>query len=201
MSEIAVVDNGVGMDRTTLRCALKFGDGTRLDRSSRGIGRFGVGLPQSSISQCKRVDIWTWQNGATNAFHCYLDLEEIKISGRKDVPEVMPEAVPDKWLEIADNVSAPTGTLVVWSQLDRVRWSGGTKTLERTAELCGRIYRKFLTDDKKKISINLILGSDEIWLLSVPEQSRLSPERSSLFDNTFLLLRNRSGPNNVCDVQ
>ena len=105
VSEIAVVDNGVGMDRTTLRRALKFGDGTRLDRSSRGIGRFGVGLPQSSISQCKRVDIWTWQNGATNAFHCYLDLEEIKTSGRKDVPEVMPEAVPDRWLEIADNVS------------------------------------------------------------------------------------------------
>ena len=161
VSEIAVVDNGVGMDRTTLRRALKFGDGTRLDRSSRGIGRFGVGLPQSSISQCKRVDIWTWQNGATNAFHCYLDLEEIKTSGRKDVPEVMPEAVPDRWLEIAENVSAPTGTLVVWSQLDRVRWSGGTKTLKRTAELCGRIYRKFLTDDKKKISINLILGSDD----------------------------------------
>ena len=74
VSEIAVVDNGEGMDRTTLRRALKFGDGTRLDRSSRGIGRFGVGLPQSSISQCTRVDIWTWQNSAVNAFHCYLDL-------------------------------------------------------------------------------------------------------------------------------
>ena len=175
VSEIAVVDNGVGMDGTTLRRALKFGDGTRLDRSSRGIGRFGVGLPQSSISQCKRVDIWTWQNGATNAFHCYLDLEEIKISGRKDVPEVMPEAVPDRWLEIADNVSAPTGTLVVWSQLDRVRWSGGTKTLERTAELCGRIYRKFLTDDKNPISINLILGSDDSGSLAFKSNQTCLP--------------------------
>lgn len=166
VNEIAVADNGEGMDNTTLRRALKFGDGTRLNRSTRGIGRFGVGLPQSSISQCKRVDIWTWQNGASNAFHCYLDLDEIKQSGRQDVPEPVPEAVPDRWLEVADNASAPSGTIVVWSQLDRVRWSGGTKTLERTAELCGRIYRKFLTDKENPISINLVLASNssgDLW--------------------------------------
>ena len=167
VNEIAVADNGQGMDRTTLRRALKFGDGTRLDRSSRGIGRFGVGLPQSSISQCKRVDIWTWQNGAANAVHCYLDLDEIKSSGRQDVPEPVTAAVPERWLEIAENVSEPTGTLVVWSQLDRVRWSGGAKTLERTAELCGRIYRKFLTDREKPISISLTLASDESGSLSI----------------------------------
>ena len=161
VNEIAVVDNGEGMDSTTLRRALKFGDGTRLDRTKRGIGRFGVGLPQSSISQCRRVDIWTWQNGAANALHCYLDLDEIRSSGRQDVPEAVPAAVPDRWPDIADNVSEPTGTLVVWSKLDRVQWSGGAKTLERTAELCGRIYRKFLRDDKKPIAISLTLGSDE----------------------------------------
>ena len=54
ISEIAVVDNGKGMDSIILRRALRFGDGTRLDRQERGIGRFGVGLPQSSISQCQR---------------------------------------------------------------------------------------------------------------------------------------------------
>ena len=161
VSEIAVIDNGEGMDRTTLRRALKFGDGTRLDRSNRGIGRFGVGLPQSSISQCKRVDIWTWQNGAANAFHCHLDIDDIKNNGQQDVPEPTPDPVPERWWDIAENVAEPTGTLVVWSQLDRVRWSGGAKTLERTAELCGRIYRKFLADEKKPTSISLILGSEE----------------------------------------
>ena len=43
VSEIAVADNGEGMDRTTLRRALKFGDGTRLDRKKRGIGSFWCG--------------------------------------------------------------------------------------------------------------------------------------------------------------
>ena len=161
VSEIAVADNGVGMDRTTLRRALKFGDGTRKDRRKRGIGRFGVGLPQSSISQCQRVDIWTWKNGADNTFHCYLDLDEIKTSGRQDVPEPSFTKVPDRWRNVAANTSEMTGTLVVWSKLDRVRWRGGAKTLARTAELCGRVYRKFLTDSENPILINLMLASNE----------------------------------------
>ena len=86
ISEIAVADDGVGMNRTILRRALRFGDGTRLGRSSRGIGRFGVGLPAASVSQCERVDIWTWQNGADNALRCHLDLDQIK-DGATDIPD------------------------------------------------------------------------------------------------------------------
>ena len=175
VSEIAVADNGEGMNHTTLRRALKFGDGTRMDRRKQGIGRFGVGLPQSSISQCQRVDIWTWQNGADNAFHCYLDLNEIKTSGLQDVPEPTPDAVPDRWRQIVTNTFEPTGTLVVWSELDRVRWSGGAKTLERTAELCGRIYRKFLTGNENQILINLMLASDNADKLTIKSKQDCPP--------------------------
>ena len=70
---IGVLDDGVGMTPEILRLALQFGNGTHLtDR--RGIGRFGMGLPNSSISQCRRVEIWTWQNGPDNAMYTYLDL-------------------------------------------------------------------------------------------------------------------------------
>ena len=157
VTQIAVADDGDGMDRITLRRALRFGDGTRLDRQMRGIGRFGIGLPQSSISQCRRVDVWTWQNGPDNALHCYLDLDEIKNTGRSDVPEPSHKPVPQQWKSIASNTIENSGTLVVWNNLDRTRWKGGRKTLDRTAELCGRIYRKFLTDRDNKVTINLFL--------------------------------------------
>lgn len=175
VSEIAVVDNGEGMDRITLRRSLKFGDGTRKDRRRQGIGRFGVGLPQSSISQCQRVDIWTWQNGADNALHCYLDLDEINSSGRQDVPEPTDSSVPDRWRGISSNTSERTGTLVIWSQLDRVRWSGGAKTLQRTADLCGRIYRKFLTRSENQMLINLILALDNGDSLAETHQQDCAP--------------------------
>ena len=161
LSEIAVSDDGEGMDRETLRRALKFGDGTRLDRTQRGIGRFGVGLPQSSISQGRRVEVWTWQNGSDNALYCYLDLDEINAKGLQTVPPPEHSLVPDRWKSVLENTDKPTGTLVVWSKLDRVKWSGGRKTLDRTAELCGRIYRKFLTDAKKPLSVVLKPVTDE----------------------------------------
>ena len=62
VTELAVADNGEGMDARTLLDALKFGGGTRHE-SRRGIGKYGMGLPTSSMSQCKRVDVWTLQDG------------------------------------------------------------------------------------------------------------------------------------------
>ena len=175
ITEIAVSDDGEGMDGQTLRRALKFGDGTRLDRSRRGIGRFGVGLPQSSVSQCRRVDVWTWQNGSDNALHCYLDLGEISAEGLQTVPAPTHTPVPDRWKAILENTDERTGTLVVWSELDRVRWSGGRKTLERTAELCGRIYRKFLTDDEKPLTVVLKSVTAEGSQLTIGSEEECQP--------------------------
>ena len=68
VSEVAVLDDGEGMDARTLLDALKFGGGTR-HNSDRGIGKYGMGLPTSSMSQCKRVDVWTWQDGLESVWH------------------------------------------------------------------------------------------------------------------------------------
>lgn len=159
--EIAVADNGEGMDRTTLRRALRFGDGTRLGNQRRGMGRFGIGLPLATISQCRRVDIWTWQNGPSNSFHCYLSIDEVE-EGATQIPNPTLQPVPDKWLMLSSSTSETTGTLVVWSCLDRVRWKGGKTTLTRTEELCGRIYRKFITDPDHPITIELKLANADI---------------------------------------
>ena len=62
--EVAVLDDGSGMNEATLQIALQFGNGTRLDpdRAAEGMGRFGMGLPSASVSQCQRVDVWSWQS-------------------------------------------------------------------------------------------------------------------------------------------
>ena len=77
VSEIAVLDNGEGMNAKTLLEALKFDGGTRHD-STTGIGKYGMGLPTSSMSQCKRVDVWTWQDGWQSALHSSIDADEIE---------------------------------------------------------------------------------------------------------------------------
>ncbi len=151
IDRIAVLDDGIGMDPTVLRRALKFGDGTR--RARKGIGRFGMGLPYSSISQCTRVDVWSWTNGPDNANWTYLDLEALA-AGMEDVPEPKPDPLPREWHDLSEAL-AESGTLVVWSKLDRQRmdWRTAAGTLRNTELEIGRIYRRFIADGRATIRL------------------------------------------------
>ncbi len=148
---IAVLDNGTGMDPVALRRALKFGDGLG-DSGRKRIGRFGMGLPNSSMSQCTKVEVWSWTDGPGNAMYTYLDLKEID-QGLDEVPAPRRDAVPEYWRDLSEALS-DTGTLVVWTELDRVQWYGAAATLRNTEELIGRVYRHYL--DARKVEIRLV---------------------------------------------
>jgi len=153
ISQIAVLDNGAGMDSATMRMALQFGNGQYLtDRS--GIGRFGMGLPNASISQARRVEVWSWQNGPDNALYSYLDIGDIESGDMQVVPDPVHNPVPNEWRDISTQIST-SGTLVVWSELDihRLTWKSAKATLLNTERLAGRIYRHFIRDGSIRIRL------------------------------------------------
>ena len=178
LREIAVLDDGDGMDAKTLRKSLQFGNGTRLNDRS-GIGRFGMGLPNASISQAGRVDVWSWQNGADNALHTWLDVQEIREQRVRDVPPPRLNAVPEQWRRRARAIGK-TGTLVVWSKLgaDRLTWKGAKATLKNTGWLLGRIHRRFIGNKSLLIRLlggeegafeqNFVTINDPMYLTSAP---------------------------------
>lgn len=153
INQIGVLDDAKGMDAATLRMALQFGNGTRLDPSQHnGIGRFGMGLPASSMSQCRRVDVWTWQGDPEQALHTYLDLDEIVSGKLSDVPEPKVTPIPDLWRK-AGKAWAAKGTLVVWSSLDRLMWKTATALIDNSEFVIGRMYRRFLKNGKVSIRL------------------------------------------------
>src|SRR5262245_43817420 len=76
---IAVNDNGCGMPPAILQLALQFGGSTRFN-SRIGTGRYGMGLPNSSLSLARRVDVYTWTRPST-VWWSFLDIDEI-VAGR-----------------------------------------------------------------------------------------------------------------------
>ena len=159
IDQIGVIDNGSGMDATTLRMALQFGNGTRLgDRS--GMGRFGMGLPNASISQCRRVDVWTWQSGIASAVRTYIDLDEVNQGAPNEVPEPAPSKVPETWLDAAKSPVGASGTLVLWSDLDRCMWRTARTIIEHSEFLVGRMYRRFIHDGRAAIRMAAFLKRD-----------------------------------------
>lgn len=154
ISQIAVLDNGHGMTQEVLQMALQFGNGTHLKQSEQlGMGKFGMGLPASSISQCRRVEVWSWRNGVDSAFYSYLDLRDIESGELKTVPKPVGKELPDVWRKVGKSFGK-SGTLVVWSQIDRCLWKTAKALMDNSELLIGRIYRKFL--DERKASIRLV---------------------------------------------
>lgn len=145
--EISICDNGIGMDPFTLRQALRFGGSTRFgDRE--GLGRYGMGLPNASLSQARRVCVYTWQDAGTKArgkrspvvFASYLDVDEIADKRMQEVPK--PELIKDP----PTACQGPSGTLVVWKRCDRLDNRRISTTVRKLESELGRRFRHYLWD-------------------------------------------------------
>lgn len=157
IKQVAVLDNGTGMDDAVLRMALQFGNGTHLgDRN--GIGRFGMGLPSASISQCRRVEVWTWRDGPASARYSFIDLSAVEQCTMREVPLPEPRELPQLWVSAAKRIGA-TGTLVVWSALDRAMWRTANAIIKNSEFVIARMYRRFL--DEGRVSIRLAAFTEE----------------------------------------
>ena len=148
LHELAVLDNGAGMDAPMLQGSLCYGHGTRGDR--RGIGRFGMGLPNSSMSQARCLDVWSWQSGVTNALHTRLHLDDVD-QGLSEIPVPQIRPLPNAYLDASQNAFGDSGTLVLWRELDRVEWRRASTTFKHTENLLGRIYRRFLAKESERL--------------------------------------------------
>jgi len=158
--KIAVYDNAEGMSPEVLHKALAFGEGTRRGAKT-GIGKFGMGLPNASISQCNRVDVWSWQNG--ECYHSYLDLKEISNTGNETIPHPKKSSIPEEWkTKVHSNIS-DSGTLIVWSDLDRLKWKRHKAFFSNTEFTVGRMYRYFIQDNKCQIRMAAYNGQEKVF--------------------------------------
>ncbi len=167
LSEIAVADSGIGMSGGTLVTALRFG-GRGPDSQNHGVrGKYGVGLPTSSLSQCRQVDVWTWQDGISKAVHCYLSVDEID-SGRGEVPPYDTLPVPPEWVRVMRQPvsGSNSGTLVVWSILDQVNEKRAETVMRKMEQEVGRIYRRFIAEGSVDIQMSRFDANMDIAIIS-----------------------------------
>jgi hypothetical protein len=152
ISEIAILDNGSGMTVDKLETALQFGNGSNLKNTTENvIGRFGMGLPSSSISQAKKVEVYSWTDTVDNSIYSYLNVDEIVSGALSEVPFPVKKQVPDEFKKIGLKFEK-TGTLVVWSEIDRCLWKTGETIIKHSESLIGRMYRKFISSGQVNIS-------------------------------------------------
>lgn len=117
---IAIIDDGRGMSRAELLEAMRPGSRSPLEQRAPGdLGRFGLGLKTASFSQCRRLTVYTRQDGITSIARW--DLDQVAASDRWIV-NLLPDHEP---LPMANRVGRE-GTLVLWEKLDRLPQAAGT---------------------------------------------------------------------------
>lgn len=156
---VAVVDDGAGMDSATLRAALQFGGSSRFDQRN-GLGRFGMGLPNSSASQARRVEVFTWRFRATVTYS-YLDLDEVIGGIQHEVPRAKRRKVPRHLRSLC----AQSGTIVVWRRCDRLDSKRVSTLVTRISRVLGRIFRHYLWDGVQiRVNGQSLRGLDPLFL-------------------------------------
>lgn len=163
LNMVAIFDDGEGMTESELWNSLLMGEGTR--RNTKKIGKFGMGLPNSSISQCKNVTVYSWKS-PENVFSTHIDLDMPDTNGKIVAPKPMKTEIPDIWKVHSKYFkNARTGTLVVWSKLDKIQWKTAKSLIENSERLIGRLYRKYISNHKLEIRLTSFqMGSDEVTI-------------------------------------
>ncbi len=158
VTEIGFLDNGEGMSTQNLGTCLGIGASTRQTR--KGMGRFGVGLPQASLYACPEIEVYSWQNGIENAQRVYLDIDKIKDGIQTEIEDPVTAALPEVY---ANYVSYNTltesynftqsGTLVIWKKCDRIIPKTRGPLTECLEFALGQKFRYFIHDGVSKIKI------------------------------------------------
>ena len=146
VNNIIISDNGIGMEESVFNKALTFAAGTRFG-STRGLGKYGMGLPNSSVSQTKRLDVYTWQtiNGNKQMLYNYLDLDEIKEIDKPFLPNpiISPDSSQERMLKLVDLNGNDSGTVVIWKDLDRVKPKTTKHLVNHLYRHLGRMFRYY----------------------------------------------------------
>ncbi|NOX66562.1 MAG: ATP-binding protein [Chlorobi bacterium] len=185
INKIGILDNGTGMSADTLYKALEFG-ASENKKDKIGMGKFGMGLPNSSISQCTRVEVWSWKN-TNEIYYTYLDINEMKSGRLETIPQPKTNVIPDNILATLGDKLSASGTLVLWSDLDRLQWKTSASIYKHSEVLIGRMYRYYLQNGDATIWFDRYLEENDIYK---PEDN---PKKFKANDPLYLL-KNTSLP-------
>lgn len=125
-SELAVIDNGHGMEPDMIRAAVTWG-GTHREGDRSGFGRYGYGLPSSAISQGHRYTVYSKIEGG-DVWAVTIDIDEIAegdytVDGIVRVPEPQKAKLPpfiSKYIDENLGGEWSHGSIVVMERLDKL---------------------------------------------------------------------------------
>lgn len=160
IAEIVFLDDGDGMSYSEIEGCLGIGYSTRADR--KGMGRFGVGLPQASLYACPSVEVYSWQDGYENCKKVFLDINKVKNEEQTKIEDPISAEIPKaykKYLtyKVVEDKKVydftKHGTFVIWKNCDRVVPKTVDFLCKKLDFALGQKFRYFIDEGKSAIRL------------------------------------------------
>jgi hypothetical protein len=187
-SWVRIADDGDGMSTGMISEAMRLGSGTR-NYGDTDLGKFGLGLKTASLSQARCITVASRIDPKRRTLDCrILDLDDVVARDRWEI--IHPAAV-DRPSEAVSPLKDTTGTVVVWTNLDRVLsrkdpfggWAQRylLNLAERLDVHLGMVFERFLTGQarrRRKLTITINGTKVEPWdPFCTKERTEYLPER------------------------
>lgn len=174
-TQIAIVDNGIGMIPRMVRHAVRWG-GTDRENNRQGFGRYGYGLPSASVSLARHYSVYSkTANDKWHVVHVDLDALSAVATDVGKIDELLKPRATElpEWLRASDGIidlkTLESGTVVVLEDLDRLYTMTGwitAKSLQmKLLQHFGVIYRHTLPNKQIHVAGSKTEMIDPLFLL------------------------------------
>ena len=166
---VTVADNGHGMNESDLINAMTYGSAARPNPAS--LGKFGLGLKTASTAMCRQFTVVTrgMEGGTPRAATWDLDF----VQERNEWLLQLPDPTPEQLEYLDEAAKGSSGTLVIWSKVDRLirdyrnpTGSAAQSALMRRVEefrtSLALTYLRFLRGDLPYKRVRIVLNDEEL---------------------------------------
>lgn len=164
-SFVRVSDDGIGMTRSVIEEAMRFG--SRRKYGSRELGAFGLGLKTASLSQARCLTVATRTTERARLQIRRWDLDHVMATDRWELETPSPRALPPI---ATDSLRNGRGTVVLWQRLDRLVGHPASPhaprmldaVARRTAEHLGMVLHRFISGEAGGSPVEILVNGQAV---------------------------------------
>ena len=202
IQEIAIIDNGCGIDSSFLPHALRWGGSSR--HNSRNLfGRYGFGLPTASIKHGDAYSVFSRTNKSEPFNEVSIDLQEIMSGKRLELPTVKTAPLPawvNKYIEENIGADADVATVILLSKRNSLIWPNQANSVSNLMRHFGIVYSSIVTGQCKiYVDAEKVEALDPLFI--TPSARHFDIEGTKATDHSLPPIKVRDKNGNWHEVQ
>lgn len=197
IEDIAIIDDGCGIDESFLPHAIRWGASSR--HNSRNLyGRYGFGLPTASIKYGTKYSVYS-RTDASKPFNVVtFDMAQLGAGEKLELPSPKQDLLPSwvqQYIDSQDSLKNKSiSTVVVWSKRDTLVYANIKASITHVMRHLGIVYHSILLSScKMYVQGNQVEPIDPLFLTESARHFDINGTKATDHSLPPLKIRDKNG--------